>query len=428
MERRRVVVFAFPPGFPQLISAVFFFTMVLRSVSLRKQASNQHQRTTPSRRFSGPVSPFKPPYSGCGMQNTRSIHHRLTAEKAIRESEERYRIILQSISDEVIIVDDRGIIETINDAVLSRTYLPAFNVDVDVPLAMLFPEPFAQRRLAVVEQVIRERRQRQIEERLVSGKEAIWFSTKINPLFNIEGSCSKAVVVSRNITIEKEREEFLRNFSKSILSAQEDERKRVARELHDGLAQRLAVLRLDLRQIEKGLASDDHRSRSLMQTAIDGVTSLLDETRRIAHNLTPAVLEDIGLTAAIQKVVREFSVRKDVTVQWDLMDLDGLFTPAEEIHIYRIIQEVISNIERHSNAKNVLFTIRESGHAIEFVIKDDGGGFDVKGAVASSALLGGHAGLRGLQERAKLVSGEFKISSIPGKGTAVGLSVPKLPA
>ncbi|HLP18464.1 MAG TPA: sensor histidine kinase [Bacteroidota bacterium] len=360
------------------------------------------------------------------MHTTRPIDRQLTAEKAIRESEERYRIILQSISDEVIIVDDRGIIETINDAVFARTYLPSFSVDVDVPLAVLFPEPFAKRRLEVIERVIREKRPIQIEERLMSGKEALWFSTKINPLFNIEGSCTKAVIVSRNITIEKEREEFLHNFSKSILSAQEDERKRVSRELHDGLAQRLAALRLDLRQIDRALTSlNTDRARDVMKTVVEEVTSLLDETRRIAHNLTPAILEDIGLTSAIQKVVREFSVRSEVTVQWDLMDLDGLFTQDEEIHIYRIIQEVISNIERHSHAGNVFFTIRESGQTIEFDIRDDGVGFDVKHAVATSASLGGHAGLRGLQERAKLVSGDLSISSVPGKGTAVSLIVPK---
>lgn len=360
------------------------------------------------------------------MHGTRSIERRLTAERAIRESEERYRVILQSISDEVIIIDDRGVIETVNDAVLARTYLSSLVVCVDVPLRMLFPEPFAQRRLAVVEEVIRERKPKQIEERLAAEGQVLWFSTRVNPLFGIDGSCSKAVVVSRNITIEKEREEFLRDFSRSILAAQEDERKRVARELHDGLAQRLAALRLDLRQAERGLPTGHHRENGLLHAAIENVTSLLDETRRIAHNLTPAVLEDIGLTSAIQKVVREYAARNEVMVQWDLMDLDGLFKPAEEIHIYRIIQEAINNIERHAHASSVMLTIGEAGASIEFVIRDDGRGFDVRQALVSSVSIGGHAGLRGLQERAQLINGDFRISSSPGKGTTVILSVPKM--
>ena len=230
--------------------------------------------------------------------------------------------------------------------------------------------------------------------------------------------------MSRDITIEKDRERFLRSFSKSILSAQEDERKRVARELHDGMAQHLAVLRLDLRQVEKGISPDQDDLRRRMHEAIETVNMLIEETRRIAQNLTPAILEDIGLTSAIQKILREFSRRTGVAVQWNLIDLDGLFTAAEEINFYRIIQETINNIERHSHAANVVLVIHKNEHSIEFVIKDDGIGFDVQRAVASSSSQGDHRGLRGLQERARLVNGEFGITSIAGKGTSVSLTVP----
>ncbi len=358
------------------------------------------------------------------MQVQRMPGTQFNAEKAIRESEERYRVILQTISDEVIIVDESGIIETINDAVMSRHYLPPQNVVVDTSLNALFPEHFAQRRLRVIQQVIRAKEARQIEEQLLLDGDVIWFSTKINPLFDTDGSCSKVVVVSRDITIEKDREWFLRSFSKSILSAQEDERKRVARELHDGLAQRLAVLRLDLRRVEKGIGAEQEDVRLRMHGAIDSVNSLIDETRRIAQNLTPAILEDIGLTSAIQRILREFSGRTEVKVESELIDLDGLFTVTEEIHFYRIIQEVINNIERHSRAVTVRLAIHKNAHAIEFVIADDGIGFDVQHAIASSSLQGDHQGLRGLQERARLVNGEFAISSIAGNGTSVSLTVP----
>ncbi len=358
------------------------------------------------------------------------------AEQAIRESEERYRVILQSISDEVIIVDDAGIIETINDAVVSRTYLPLDNVVVDGSLNGLFPIDFAQRRIRVIRQVIRSKQPVRIEEKLPLDAGVLWFSTKINPLFDVDGTCSRAVVVTRDITIEKERERFLSSFSKSILSAQEEERKRVARELHDGLAQRLAVLRLDLRRIEKEIGAEREpgvhaRERAgagdvcaRLREAIDSVNGLLDETRRIAQNLTPAILEDIGLTSAIQRSLREYSSRTCVKVECNLIDLDGLFTPAQEINFYRIIQEVVNNIERHSRATAVVLAINRSAHAIEFVVKDDGIGFDVQRAVASSSSQGDHRGLRGLQERARLVNGELAITSTPRKGTSVSLTVP----
>ncbi len=355
----------------------------------------------------------------CGMPGTQ-----FNAEKAIRESEERYRVILQTISDEVIIVDESGIVETINDAVASRHYLSLQSVMVDTSLNALFPEPFALQRLRVIQQVIRAKEPRQIEEQLTVDGDVIWFSTKINPLFEMDGSCSKVVVVSRDITIEKDREWFLRSFSKSILSAQEDERKRVARELHDGLAQRLAVLRLDLRAVEKVAGPEQEEVRLSMHCAIDSVNALIDETRRIAQNLTPAILEDIGLTSAIQKILREFSSRTDVTVESQLLDLDGMFTPTEEIHCYRIIQEVINNIERHSHAGHVVLAIHKNTRSIEFVITDDGIGFDVKSAVVSSSSQVDHRGLRGLQERARLLNGEFAIASTAGKGTSVSLTVP----
>jgi two-component system NarL family sensor kinase len=181
---------------------------------------------------------------------------------------------------------------------------------------------------------------------------------------------------------------------------------------------------MDLTRLAAPPAGQDHQRETRMREAIGAVSILIEETRRIAQNLTPAILEDIGLTAAIRKLVSEFAAAHGLRTRWRLSDIDGHFTQAEAINIYRILQEVTNNIERHSRAKSVTVSIQWLKAGVQFLVLDDGVGFDTVRALASSALGGDHRGLRGLQERARLLEGSLEITSAPGEGTLVALSVP----
>jgi PAS domain S-box-containing protein len=346
------------------------------------------------------------------------------SERAIRESEERYRVILQSISDAVFIVNEHGIIETVNDAAASEHYVAPDRLNVGVSLEAVLPSRMARRRLEALRAVLACGEPRVIEEQVAQGGSPVCLSTTVNPLVNADGSCSKVVMVSRDITADREREAFLRGFSRSILAAQEAERKRVAGELHDGLAQSLAALRVALRQVEQSVPASDTAQRERVRAAMDSVKALLEDTRRIAHNLTPVILEDIGLGAAIDRLLRTFSDTPDASTGREVIALDGLFRPGEQIQIYRVLQEVFNNIDRHAAAHRVDLTIRRADHAIEFEVRDDGVGFEVERTLRSSPRDVDHQGLRGLQERARLLGGTLVIHSAPGGGTSVVLAIP----
>jgi PAS domain S-box-containing protein len=346
------------------------------------------------------------------------------SERATRESEERYRVILQSIVDAVLIVNEDGIVETINDAAATQDYIVPNRLNVGAHLHSVLPRRMAQQRLEALHEVLASRQPRHIEERSSEGEFSAFLSTTVNPLISADGTCTKVVMVSRDVTADKEREVFLRRFSRSILSAQEVERKRVAGELHDGLAQSLAALRVALRQIERDVPPDDERQRAQVEAAIDSVRALIEDTRRIAHKLTPTILEDIGLTAAIQRLLRTFADAGGQTAERQIIPLDGLFRPEEQIHIYRVLQEVFNNILRHAHASRVDLDMRRSGNTVEFEVRDNGVGFRVDRTLSSSARGGGHQGLRGLQERARLLSGTLSVRSAPGEGTTVVLGIP----
>lgn len=346
------------------------------------------------------------------------------SECAIRESEERYRVVLHSIQDAVFIVNRDGTIETTNDAAAAQGYVASNRLTVGVRLDAVLPARIARRRMQAVHAVLDSRQARMIEEELTVGRSRVHLSTSVNPLTSADGTCARVVMVSRDTTADREREHFLRRFSKSLLSGQEAERKRVAGELHDGLAQSLAALIVTLRQLESELRPDDERPRERAREAADSVRALIDDARRIAHNLTPAVLEDIGLTAAIDRLLRTFFDGAGIAVDRRAIPLDNLFRPEDQIHVYRVVQEIFNNIHRHARARHVDLTIRRAGGAVEFEVRDDGVGFRVGRAASSTPADGVHLGLRGLQERARLLNGTLAIRSRPGAGTTVLLRIP----
>ena len=269
-----------------------------------------------------------------------------------------------------------------------------------------------------------EARELVIDEHIAKDGSRVCRSTPVNPLVNADRSRTKRVTASGDVTAAREREALMRWFSKGVLAAQEAERKRVAGELHDGLAQSLAALGVALRQVEQSVHAGDTAQRDRVRGAVDSVKALIEDTRRMAHHLTPAILEDIGLGAAIDRLLRTFADTPNASIGRDVIALDGLFRPEEEIQIYRVLQEVFNNIHRHAAARRIDLTIRRAGHAVEFAVRDDGVGFEVERILRSPRRDVDHQGLLGLQERARLLSGTLTIHSAPRRGTAVVLTIP----
>lgn len=191
-------------------------------------------------------------------------------------------------------------------------------------------------------------------------------------------------------------------------------RQRIARELHDEIGQSLTAVLLALKRVADR-APDDLRDE--LHGVQETVRSSLDEVRQVARRLRPGVLEDLGLQSALSALVAEFTETAGVPVTRsagrNLPELDA----DVELVLYRIAQEGLTNVARHAGASRVELTLDASWDSVTLVISDDGGG----GVVREGA------GIRGLRERALLIGAELGITSVPGRGTEVRLTVP-LPA
>jgi signal transduction histidine kinase len=205
--------------------------------------------------------------------------------------------------------------------------------------------------------------------------------------------------------------ERLASLSRRLLTVQEEERRRVAIELHDELGQILTALKINL----------ESRPAQL-QEAVDTVDLAMRTVRDLALDLRPAILDDLGLAAALRWYADRFAQQTGVQTHLAVEEIAPL-DPAAATACFRIAQEALTNIARHAAAKNAWLELRRTGAGIELVVRDDGAGFDVA-AANERAQQGASLGLIGMQERASLAGGTFDVRSTPGTGTEVRASLP----
>jgi two-component system, NarL family, sensor histidine kinase UhpB len=209
----------------------------------------------------------------------------------------------------------------------------------------------------------------------------------------------------------------LRDIAARALNATEEERKRIARELHDGTAQTLAALRVRLR-VARAAEEADVRSQLLERIGTE-LGEATEEIRRIAQGLRPPALDMLGLAPAIDSFARGIGDTTGLEVETEIEPVEDLLSPEAELALYRIVQEALSNVSRHSSAGRVVIRLRRTGRTVEACIEDDGRGFAVQDEMSSRGL-----GLFGMQERAAYVGGTVDIESEPGRGTRIRAIIP----
>ena len=210
----------------------------------------------------------------------------------------------------------------------------------------------------------------------------------------------------------------LRQMSSHVLTAQEEERTRIARELHDDTAQALTSVLVRLRLLER--SAEDKRLRSGLAELRDLTVETLDGVRRLAIDLRPPMLDDLGLEAAIQSHVQDFSRQRQINVNFTSSGL-GRLPPNVELVLYRIVQEALSNVAKHAGASRVETRLSRKGRTLRLLVEDDGCGFDVEAAKGSRQ---SGLGLFGMEERLALIGGTLRVESSPGKGTRLSAEVP----
>jgi two-component system sensor histidine kinase UhpB len=255
-----------------------------------------------------------------------------------------------------------------------------------------------------------------------------WHLTTTIPLRDGQGEIIGIVGVSRDISAHKRMEETLREnlvhqkVARQLIDSQEQERQRIAAELHDDLGQNLLIVKNRLLLALRAIANGQDPSRNV-DDAMALVSQTLQDVRTISHNLRPHQLDELGLEACLEGLARRLSQSSQLTVTCAIPPLDPPIPSEMAINLYRIAQESLSNVLKHADAAQVVVSLAMSEGSVRLRIEDDGRGFD-----ASPFLHGARPdegfGLKVMSERARMLGGALEVSSTAGRGTRLTVTLP----
>ena len=329
----------------------------------------------------------------------------------------QYRAVFEAAPDGIIIVDGRGQIRDVNPKA-EALFGYARDELVGQPVERLIPEAARgahERDRAAFVQDPRARPMGVGLELRGRRKDGGTFPVEISlsPL----RTAQDVLVISTIRDVTQRRR--LRQFGFGALRAAEEERRRIARELHDDTAQRLAAILLRLRLLSAERMGPD-RDRLLEEVRAE-LREAAEAVRRIARGLRPPALEDAGVATAIRAHVRTRFSGGGPRVELDLGPVDDVLDEEAKLVLYRIVQEALSNVVRHAEASRVTIQVDVYGDHVRAVVEDDGRGFDPRKPPRDD---GRGLGLLGMRERATLVGGHVEVESEPGAGTRIRLQIP----
>ena len=221
----------------------------------------------------------------------------------------------------------------------------------------------------------------------------------------------------------RQSETRLRLLSSQLFNAQEEERQRLSKELHDQLGHDLVLLKSRFRAIKRKLPPELVDLQKELTETQEQVDQIIENVRHISTELSPSILEDLGLFASFQWLVENFERQHSIKVSLSMEDIDHFFSQETRINLYRLLQETLTNISKHAHARNVSIVVKRTHKHVVFQVKDDGKGFDL-GRVSARDPARSGMGLAAMKERAHLSGGVFEVGSKPGKGTVICFKIP----
>jgi PAS domain S-box-containing protein len=371
------------------------------------------------------LASMKPVRIGKGTRlfTCRDITGRMQDEKRLRDAEKRYRTLFEHSGTGIVIIDRNGVYQVVNEqAARVMGSLPADIVGKSI--CDFFPADIAQKYIKQNREIIDSGIGRDYEASFHLGGSEKSFLISDRCLTDGEGLGIALQSSSLEITDLKRAQDELRALTGHLQLAREEERRSIAREIHDHFSQVLSALKIDLSLVIKDIEQHDEEefcTRIARQLASfdETLESIILDLRQIVARLRPEILETIGILATMEFEVREFGrstgllARFTSNVGHQIVDLDT------SIALYRILQESLTNVRLHAQAKSVLVSLEQTGDALVLQIEDDGRGFPTDSSPRPIPY-----GILGMKERALLLKGDLSIARTPTGKTVVSVSIP----
>ena len=248
----------------------------------------------------------------------------------------------------------------------------------------------------------------------------LWLTSRGEAVVDASGHPIYLRGTTQDITQRKLSEEALMAMSGRLITAQEEERTRIARELHDDLSQRMAVLQIGLEQFKQGMPDISSKAKQQLHTIAETAREVSSDIHSLSYQLHPARLELLGLVASLKGFCGEFSAQHKIDIQFLHSNIPGQIPKDVSLCLYRIAQEALQNVVKHSEAAEAEVELSGQSEEIELCISDSGRGFDVESAKRVAGL-----GIVSMRERLRLVGGRLSIESEPSRGTRICVRIPQ---
>ncbi len=363
------------------------------------------------------------------------IAQRIEAERRLQRSEEYHRAVIENAMDIITVLEADGTIRSVSPAVKRVLgYAPEERAGKTID-ELVHPDDLPAIKDALAEAFQGRRDSATMEYRCLH-KDGSWRLLEATARNLLQDPAVNGIVINtRDVTERQRAEEVLRQkeaalrdshaqlraLAARLLTGQEEEWSRIARELHDDLNQKLAFLVVEAERLEQRLSQSPDLVRDGLHSLQSRAVDLSEDVRRLAHQLHPAALDDLGLEPALRSYCAEFSRLAGIPVKYSCRGLPESLPPETALCLYRVAQEGFSNIAKHSRAPRAAVTLAGAAGAMRLSITDSGIGFDANAVKGQGGL-----GIPSMEERVRLVNGSIQIESAPGKGTRITVQVPLL--
>jgi len=378
----------------------------------------------------------------CGI--TTDITERKVAEEALQTSDAFTRAVLDSLYARVCVLDKEGVIlktnnawsefvrQHVEDKVFTLGEVGQNYLDLCRRTTAGGTTATGQAILKGIETVLTRDQPGFIVEYCVAlPEEEQWFLMRVAPLKEREGVVISHTDISERVRMAKSLEDHVRllgekrkeleSLTGKLIEAQEEERRRIARELHDDFNQRLAALSVELESMERApIAPPESVARQLATIHVQ-IGQLSDDLHDMAYRLHPSLLEHVGLEVALRDHVAEFTKRTGLPVTFDAREVPGTLSQEIATNLFRVMQESLQNVSKHAQATKVTVRLSGSSRGIGLSVRDNGKGFDLESK--NDCMRG--LGLVSMQERARGLGGFLRIHSLPRDGTKVCTWIPR---